>query len=165
MRTLFLVGLTVLTVSCVGPAAAETGKGRPEPAATPVVVSVPSAATFSSEQVTAVAENTFPLVQPYGYYSVCGVTGDSTACPYTARLKARLSQLRAALIPAQNPSPTRAVNAEITGPGSAVAHVQLFNGQQRLDLQIVVVDGRVLVDDESCTGRPETSIYATLVAC
>jgi hypothetical protein len=88
-----------------------------------------------------------------------------SACPYTDRLKARLTDLRQTLIRAQNPSDTREITAEIMSPNVGIAHVKLFRGRQALDLWVVQQGQALLVDDEICAGRKETSIYATFVAC
>lgn len=118
---------------------------------------------ITAQEITAVAEQTFPKVDQY--YVPCGLDGNLTSCPYTDRLKARLTELRETLGRAQNPSATRTVQPKVTGPDSGVAHVVMFQGRQAMDLIVVKQAGRVLVDDETCTGRPGTSIYAPLVAC
>jgi hypothetical protein len=170
MHRFLLIGLLGVLAACGTASASDTtsGKGAPEAAASAVAVPTPSPAadgSLTTAQTTAVAEQTFPLIQPYGYYAVCGVDGDLSACPYTPRLKARLAELRATLSRAQNPSATRVVSAELTGPSTGLAHVSLFDGREQLDLSVVLQGGQVLVDDESCTGRADTSIYETLVAC
>jgi hypothetical protein len=162
--------MLAVVVACGGAAPTGTtgGKGAPQSSASAVPVAMPSSAADGSltvAQTKAVAEQTFPLVQPYGYYAVCGLNGDLSGCPYTPRLKARLTQLRDTLSRAQNPSTTRDVTAEVTGPAAGLAHVRLFDGQEQLDLSVVMQDGQVLVDDEICAGRTNTSIYETLVAC
>ena len=88
-----------------------------------------------------------------------------SACPYTDRLKARLTELRQTLLRAQNLSTTREITAEMMSPVVGIAHVTLFQGRTKLDLWIVQRDERLLVDDEICAGRKDTSIYATFVTC
>ena len=97
--------------------------------------------------------------------SFCGLDGNLTSCPYTDRLKARLTQTRETLGRAQNPSDSRTIRPKITGPDSGVAHVLMFDGRQAMDLIVVEEAGRVLVDDETCAGQPSTTIYGTPVAC
>lgn len=121
--------------------------------------------SLTAQEITALAEQVFPKVAQYGYYGVCGVDGNLSACPYTDRLKARLTELHQTLARAQNPSDTLEVTAEIMGPNAGVAHVKLFQGRQTLDLWVVKQGQSLLVDDEICAGRKDTSIYATFVAC
>jgi hypothetical protein len=51
------------------------------------------------------------------------------------------------------------------GPDAGIAHVKLFGGRQTLDLWVVKQGQALLIDDEICAGRKETSIYAKFVAC
>ena len=158
MRTLLMAGLAaVLVAACGGTAGAGAGTGG-----TPVPKTVDA---LTAAQVVTVAQQAFPLVKEYGYYGVCGLNGDTSACPYSDRLKSRLAELRDTLLRAQNPSQTLEVTAELTGPSTGVAHVTLFGGRQKLDLAVVSAGGRVLVDDEICAGRPGTSIYEPFTVC
>lgn len=142
------------------------GKGRPDGPGVAVPTPIPSPPadlSFTAGEMTAVADNVFPLVQPYGYYGVCGLNGDASSCPYTARLKARLAELKATLCRCQNPSPTRAITAD---PAGHTVDVVMYSGGA--DYRLILVrspDGRLLVDDEQCGARPETSIYLGLTAC
>ena len=121
--------------------------------------------SMTKQQIVALAETVFPKEAQYGYYGVCGVDGNVSLCPYTDRLKARLTELRVTLTRAQNPSLTREITAEILSPNAGVAHVRLFQGREQLDLWVVRRGEALLVDDEICAGRKDTSIYATFVPC
>jgi hypothetical protein len=131
----------------------------------------PSASTTTSDsvtkqQITALAEQVFPKVSEQPAYGVCGADLNFSACPYTDRLKARLTELRETLVRgAQNLSTTREINAEITGPDAGIAHVKLFQGRKALDLYVVRQGNVLLVDDDICAGRRDTSIYATFATC
>jgi hypothetical protein len=120
---------------------------------------------MTKQEIVALAETVFPNEAQYGYYGVCGVDGNVSLCPYTDRLKARLTELRATLTRAQNPSLTREITAEILSPNAGIAHVRLFQGREQLDLWVVRRGDALLVDDEICAGRKDTSIYATFVPC
>jgi hypothetical protein len=119
----------------------------------------------TAQQITALAEQVFPKATQDGGYGVCGVDGNVSACPYTDRLKARLAQLGQTLARAQNPSATREVTGEILSPNAGIAHVKLFGGLETLDLWVVQRGQMLLVDDEICAGRKDTSIYAMFVTC
>ncbi|HEX6548894.1 MAG TPA: hypothetical protein VF134_09150 [Candidatus Dormibacteraeota bacterium] len=146
MRRLLLVGILAAAVACGSPVHAGAPNG-----------------SITTAAVQAMAEQTFPLVPAYGYYGVCGLTGDVSGCPYTPRLKARLAELKATLCRCRNPAPTLQVTATVTGANTGVAHVKY--GSETFDLAAVRQNGQVLVDDETCAGRRSTSIYETLVAC
>lgn len=169
MRRFIVLALACAAITACGAPAHSgqaTGKGGPAAVGTAVAAPMPAAAadgSLTAAQVRVVAEQSFPLIQPYGYYAVCGLTGDTTACPYTPRLKARLAEQRVTLSRAQNPAPAREVAVELTGPATGIAHVKL--GTTALDLDVVLSDGQVLVDDESCMGRAGSSIYETIAAC
>lgn len=121
--------------------------------------------SLATTQIVTLAEQVFPKVSFGAYYGVCGEDGNVSACPYTDRLKARLTGLRGTLARAQNPSETREITAEITGPDAGIAHVKLFQGHASLDLRVVRRGGRLLVDDEICAGQQDTSVYAKFVPC
>lgn len=157
MRKLIIVlfaGVAAVMSAC-GPSQSTAG-----PAATPS----PSG-SVTTQQIAALAEQVFPKLAQDGRYGVCGLDGNVSACPYTDRLKARLTELRQTLARAQNPSDTRVVTAEIMSPDAGIAHVKLFGGRQTVDLWVVQRNHALLVDDSVCAGRKETSIYATFVAC
>ena len=171
MRRWFLsVAVLAAIAACGGRADAGVapGKGAPPPtgvAVTTPVEAAPADATPTPAQVEAVADNVFPLIQPFGYYGACGLDGNLATCPYTERLKSRLGQLRETLMRSQNPSATRQVETRVTPDGS-IARVTLFGGREVVDLVVVrEPDGSLLVDDETCAGRPETSIYSAFSAC
>ena len=157
MRKLIVVGFAAVAASfsACGPSQSTGG---------PVTAPAPPG-SVTSQQITALAETVFPNEAQYAYYGVCGVDGNVTACPYTDRLKARLTELRATLTRAQNPSQTREITAEILSPNAGIAHVRLFQGRMTLDLWVVRRGETLLVDDEICGGRKDTSIYATVVSC
>ena len=121
---------------------------------------------ISEAQALAVADQTFPKAEQYGYYVVCGLDGNTAACPYSERLKARLAALKDTLMRAQTPSSDRKLSVTVLGD-AAIVRAELFGGRAMYDLTIVrASDGRLLVDDESCAGQGSTSIYAErLVAC
>ena len=153
-----------------GEAAAGQAPGKGEPGVTGVAVQ-PSAPpdgpdeTVSEAQLAAVAEDAFPLIQPFGYFGSCDVRGTFTTCPFTERLQARLGAEKQVLMRADNPSPTRAVSAEVTGPDGGIVHVSLFSGRERLDLVVVRRDGRLLIDDSFCSGDRGTSVYQPPIMC
>ena len=121
--------------------------------------------SVTTQQITALAEQVFPKLSSGALYGVCGLDGNLTACPYTDRLKARLTDLRQTIARAQNPSDTRAITAELMGTEVGIAHVKLFQGREALDLWVIQRDGTLLVDDEICAGRKDTSIFAAFVSC
>ena len=162
MRRLILVLATGLLVAACGGAAAGAGVAAPPVPSSPAATA--AAGPASAAELAAVAEAVFPNIQDYSYYGVCGVTGDVADCPYTDGLKARLTDLKQTLLRAQNPSPTREIAAWPTATGG-VARVTLFGGRQAVDLVIVRQGDQLLVADETCAGRPETSIYADFTAC
>jgi hypothetical protein len=156
MRKLIVVvfAAAAAAVSC-GPSQS-TGA----PASTPS-----SSDSVRTQQIAALAEQVFPKMGQQEAYGVCGSDGNVSACPYTDRLKARLTELRMTLLRAQNLSTTREITAEIMSPEVGIAHVTLFQGRTKFDLWIVQRGGELLVDDEICAGRKDTSIYAKFVAC
>jgi len=161
MTKLIVVVFAVMAaaLSACGPSQSTAG-----PANTPTT-SPTASRSVTPQQIAALAEQVFPKMAQPGYYGVCGLDGNVNACPYTDRLKARLTALRQTLARAQNPSNTREITAEIMSPESGIAHVKLFQGRQMLDLWVVQRGQTLLVDDEICAGRKDTSIYATFVAC
>jgi hypothetical protein len=122
---------------------------------------------ITEAEVLAVAAQVYP--KQNGYYGVCGGNGNLESCPYSDRLKARLQETKQNLVRgAQNPSLTFAASADLVGPNTSIviAHVVLFEGRMHFDLWITRQGGRVVVDDQICSGRKETSIYANpVVAC
>ena len=157
MRKLIVVvfAAAAAAVSACGPSQS-TGA----PASTPS-----SSDSVRTQQIAALAEQVFPKASEQPAYGVCGADLNFSACPYTDRLKARLTELRVTLLRAQNLSTTREITAEIMSPEVGIAHVTLFQGRTKFDLWIVQRGGELLVDDEICAGRKDTSIYAKFVAC
>jgi hypothetical protein len=171
---LLLVVMSATAVSCANlagappPAATSsaTATAAPLPATTSSAPTT-SAASASAADLVAVAKLIYPYDAQYGYYTVCGANGDLSRCPVTDRLKAYLTQKQMTLCGCQNPAPSMDATATSTGPGG-VAHVTL--GYQptpvRFDLIIVRDGGRLLVDDQQCTGvGPSSSIYTRTAGC
>ena len=161
MKKLIVVGYAGFTLLCAAcGASAGTGHGA---AATPTVAPT-ATGTVTASQIAALAHQVFPAAG--GFYTVCGADGQVASCPYSDRLKARLTELKQTLMRAQNPSDTLQLTAELMGPESGIAHVDLFGGREKLDLWVTKQAGHLVVDDEICAGRKNTSIYATpFVAC
>jgi hypothetical protein len=157
MYKLIVVGVAAVTVAL-------SACGPPQSTGGPVTTPATSG-SVTTQQIVALAETVFPKEAQYGYYGVCGGDANVSACPYTDRLKARLTELRGTLLRgAQNPSQTREVTAEIMSPNAGIAHVRLFQGRMTLDVWVVRRGEVLLVDDETCAGRKDTSIYAAFVA-
>jgi hypothetical protein len=157
MRKLIVVGVGLVAVA-LSACGSSRSSGGP--------VTVPAASgSVTAQQITALAEQVFPKVGQQGAYAVCGADGNVSACPYTDRLKARLTELRETLLRAQNLSTTREITAETLSPVVGIAHVKLFQGRTSLDLWLVRQGQALLVDDEICAGRKDTSVYATFVTC
>lgn len=118
-----------------------------------------------SSNLISVGEQVFPFQAEFGYYGVCGVDGKLSNCPYTDRLRQRLTQESATLCRCQNPSPSRTISVQVTGSGGVVT-VTLQDGRVSYDLHVVSEGGRLLVDDETCHGQgPGTSIYQMIAPC
>jgi predicted small secreted protein len=164
MRKLIVVLFVVVAavLSACGPSQSTGGPSQ----STGTPTSTPSPpGSVTTQQIAALAEQVFPKAARHPFYVVCGLDGNVSGCPYTDRLKARLTDLRQTLARAQNPSDTREITAEIMSPDAGIAHVKLFGGRQTLDLWVVKQGQALLIDDEICAGRKETSIYAKFVAC
>jgi hypothetical protein len=144
----------IILAACGGPTASASPSASPSPSVAPA-------------DLVAVAKATFPYVAQYNYYAVCGVTGDTSQCPFTDRLKTRLAAARITLCPCQNPASSLDVTATPTQTGG-IAHLVLGYGSApiKLDLVIVNAGGKLLVDDELCTGGgASTSIYVRTGGC
>lgn len=170
-RLSVLVALAVTLAGCgyrSGATAAATGTSRPAPSASPT-----NAAT--AQQLVALGEQVFPQISQAqasrngwtaGLYWDCSIDANSlgsdySSCPFTDRLKARLSQRPLSLCRGCfTGSPTRSIRAE-PSPRGGVIYVTLFNGSQRLELLAIRQGGQLLVDDELCAnGDVSTSEYA-----
>jgi hypothetical protein len=147
-----------------------SGSDDDKAAAVPTAAIGPAATVA---ELTALAEQVFPKnLPPIIGHSTCdsGFAGTRgfDACPFTTRLKQRLATY--ADIPAnpvcrcQNFSDDRVIKADLT-PAGGVAHVEMFAGSSKIDLIIVRSEGKLLVDDTACTGKPGTSIYTTMSSC
>ena len=170
-----VLGAAATLVLCVGCACTTT---TTSPTPTSAVTQAPqatsstqptaSAATsVSASDLIAIAKQIYPYSSQFNYYTVCGVNGDLSQCPVTERLKAFLTQRQTTLCGCQNPASSLDVTADATSNGG-VAHV-LFGPQptgRKFDLIIVSQGGRLLVDDQLCTGGgPSTSIYVRTGNC
>src|SRR5207245_9155741 len=69
------MGLGILLAACSGPASESS-------------LSPTTSRSVAPADLVAVAKRTFPLIPQFGYYAVCGSDGNTSRCPYTARLKA-----------------------------------------------------------------------------
>jgi uncharacterized protein YvpB len=146
-----VVSLGVLA-ACGGPAA--TG-------ATPSAAPVPSVAALE-----AVGGQVFPKHPQYAYYVECvnfrenGVGpadgNDYSACPLTDRMRARLVQKQTHLCPCEvNPSTTREIKAQ-PRPGGGRLTVLLYEGHVQIQLLVVLVAGKLLVNAQPAKGSFET---------
>ena len=157
MRKLIVIVFAVVAAAL---SACGSSQSNGTPTSTPS-----SAGSVTTQQITALTEQVFPKVSEQPAYGVCGADLNFSACPYTDRLKARLTELRQTLLRAQNLSTTRETAPEILSQNVGIAHVKLFQGRTSLDLWVVRRGQALLVDDEICASRKDTSIYATFVAC
>ncbi|HEX9095974.1 MAG TPA: C39 family peptidase [Candidatus Dormibacteraeota bacterium] len=123
----------------------------------------PTTAVVDTAGVIATGMAAFPMVPGGTSFYDCGYDGNLAKCPITDRLLARLVSAQITLCSCNQPSPDRVVTAEVKG-GRGIAHVQLYGGLLKLDLVVLPVATRLLVDDEMLTGGgPEASIYASPV--
>jgi uncharacterized protein YvpB len=155
-----LAGVLFLIAGCAVPSS-ETQPTSSELAssATPV----PTPALLDTAGVIATGEAAFPMVPGGTSFYDCGFDGNLARCPITDRLLARLVSAEITLCSCNQPSPDRTVAAELKG-GLGIAHVRLYGGLLKLDLVILPVATRLLVDDEMLTGGGlEASIYASPV--
>jgi uncharacterized protein YvpB len=122
---------------------------------------VPSVAALE-----AVGGKVFPKDQQHAYYVECvnlpenGVApasgNDYSACPLTDRMRARLVQRQTHLCPCEvNPSTTREINAQ-PRPGGGRLNVILYEGHAQIELIVVSVGGKLLVNDQPAKGSFET---------
>jgi hypothetical protein len=154
----------LIVVVCAATAAALSACGQSASEGGPASSTTPSA-SVTTQQITALAELVFPKSSEQPAYGVCGADLNFSACPYTDRLKARLTQQRETLLRSRNLSTTREITGEVTSADAGIAHVKLFQGRRAMDLYVVRQGNASLVDDEICAGRKDTSIYATFVTC
>jgi uncharacterized protein YvpB len=155
-----LVGVLFLLAGCSvpGTGAQPSSAGL---ASTAAPVSTP--AVLDTAGVILTGDAAFPMVPGGTSFYDCGFDGDLSDCPITDRLQARLVSANITLCSCNQPSIDRALTAELVD-GRGIAHVQLYGGLLKLDLVIVPVGTRLLVDDERLTGGGnEGSIYASPV--
>jgi hypothetical protein len=162
LRTAPLVFAACVLLTACAPQSASPSSSLSSPTSSPAPSPTPGSA-----DLVAVAKVIFPYFPQYNYYSVCGANGDLSQCPVTDRLKTRLTQSNLTLCRCNNPSLSLGVTATLTQTGGA-AHVVLGDEPlaAKMDLVIVQTGGKLLVDDEVCTGRDaSTSIYVTTAPC
>jgi hypothetical protein len=130
----------------------------------PVISTAPTqgAGPATTEELSALAEATYPYDDQNDYYFGCDTTGYDS-CPITDRLRARLEAVQesvnASLIcRCQNVSDTREITVTPTESGGT-ALVSLFEGETDLELIIVEQDDQLLVDDVRCVDDPQSSLY------
>jgi uncharacterized protein YvpB len=155
MRTrVWVVVALTFTVVAVGGALAVSGSGSPQ-------VPAPTVAALE-----AVGAQVFPKDPTHPYYVECvnlpekGVAppsgNDYSACPLTDRLRARLVQKQTHLCPCElNPSTTREINAQPRLGGGRLT-VVLYQGHAQIELIVVSVAGKLLVDRQPAKGSFET---------
>jgi uncharacterized protein YvpB len=155
MRTRLRMSVAVtLSVLALGGVLAVSGASSSQPP-------VPSVAALE-----AVGAQVFPKDPQHPYYVECvnlpekGVAppggNDYSACPLTNRMRARLVQKQTHLCPCElNPSTTRAVKAQAR-PGGGRLTVVLYEGHAQIELIVVSVVGKLLVDKQPAKGSFET---------
>jgi uncharacterized protein YvpB len=152
-RVWVVVGLTFIVVA-IGGALAVSGGSSPQ-------VPAPTVAALE-----AVGAQVFPKDPTHPYYVECvnlpekGVAppsgNDYSACPLTDRLRARLIEKQTHLCPCElNPSTTREVNAQPRLGGGRLT-VVLYQGHAQIELVVVSVAGKLLVDRQPAKGSFET---------
>jgi hypothetical protein len=77
MRKLIVASLAILATALPACGTRQSTRG-PGPTSTPA-----RSSSVRTEQITALAEQVFPKVAQYGYYGVCGLDGNVSACPHT----------------------------------------------------------------------------------
>jgi hypothetical protein len=114
---------------------------------------------ITDEELSAIGETIFPAVGDVGF-AACDNLQDAE-CPLTDRLRLRVSDPNVRLCRCQNISSTREVEplSERREDGGGIVRVTLYEGTTSHDLVVVASGGEWLVDDDFCTGRPETSIH------
>jgi hypothetical protein len=168
-----------------GAASSGGGSAAATPAAVPATASPatasPAAANPSISQPLSAAQLEKVAHQVFAgeRYPVDCNWRDRSICPVTDRLGARLTELAAPpasgpgqvslFCRCQNPAETMQVTTEPTSTGG-VAHVALIYSPSlhvRIDLVVIRLGDRALVDDTLCTGRGSgTSVYeASLAGC
>ena len=155
MRTrVWVVVALTFTVLAAGGALAVNGSTSPQ-------VPVPTVAALE-----AVGAQVFPKDATHPYYvecvnlpenSVAPASGnDYSACPLTDRMRTRLIQTQLHLCPCElNHSTTREINAQ-PRPGGGRLTVVLYQGHAQIELLVVSVAGKLLVDDQPAKGSFET---------
>jgi uncharacterized protein YvpB len=162
-RRILIVGVALLLAACSLPntgAAPETRAlpAPPDPTSTPAAPAI-----LDTRGVIQTAEAIFPQVPGKTTFYDCSTAVTLFNCPLTDRLHNRLQAAQINLCNCKQPSPDRKVTAELEG-GRGIAHVRLYGGLFKVDLIVVPVGERLLVDDERLTGGgPETSIHAVTV--
>jgi uncharacterized protein YvpB len=146
---MLLAGCSEGNLPTTGPAATQT------PVSTPAVLDMPG--------VVLAGQAAFPMIPGGTSFEDCSFAGILANCALTDRLRARLTSARIGLCTCDQPSPDRIVTGELEGE-RGIAHVKLYGGRLQLDLVVVPIGTRLLVDDERLAGGgAETSIYASQV--
>src|SRR6202521_1101254 len=155
-RVWIAVALTVGVLAGGGVVSVYAARSAP-----PASPALPSVAALE-----AVGAQAFPKDPQHAYYVECvnlpenGVApasgNDYSACPLTDRLRARLVQKQTHLCPCElNPSTTREINAQ-PRPGGGRLTVVLYEGHAQIELIVVSVGGKLLINDQQAKGSFET---------
>jgi uncharacterized protein YvpB len=154
MRTRVWVAIAVTFIVLAGGGAlAVTGSSAS--------ASVPTVAALE-----AVGAQMFPRDPKHPYYVECvnlpenGLAppggNDYSACPLTDRMRARLVEKQTHLCPCElNHSTTREINAK-PRPGGGRLTVVLYEGHAQIQLIVMSVGGKLLVDNQPAKGSFET---------
>jgi len=156
-RVWIAVGVTFSVLAAGGVVAVSAARSAPPAATAPL----PTVAALE-----AVGAQAFPKDPQHAYYVECvnlpenGVAppsgNDYSACPLTDRLRARLVQKQTHLCPCElNPSTTREINAQ-PRPGGGRLTVVLYQSHVQIELIVVSVAGKLLVDRQPAKGSFET---------
>src|ERR1700737_1494529 len=116
MYKLIVVGFAALAVALTACRPSQSTGG-------PVPMLDPSG-SVTTQQIAALAEQVFPKTSEQPTYGVCGADLNFSACPYTDRLKARLTQQRETLLRAQNLSTTPEITGGSPGPSPGAFSVR-----------------------------------------
>lgn len=146
--------LVIMVASGCGAAASGNSSASAISATSPPMPSV--------QALTAVADQVFPLVAQFGYYTECinfkengaAVPGgnDYSSCPITATLRSRMVATQAHFCPCQqNPSLDRVIRVT-PKPGGGLASALLYHGNVKAELVIVTVNGQLFVNDLPAKG-------------
>jgi hypothetical protein len=165
-----LIALATGLIACGGgdpPAAADRGgTTAPSSEVTPTTeppTEVPVNEVTDAELIV-LAEAIYPGDTAF---ASCDIGGNTANCPVTERLADTLKDPNTLLCRCQNGSTTReiAVIPERLPDGGGIVRVSMWEGRVRFDLVVVHEGDEWLVDDQYCSGRPETSIHEYAGLC